>query len=266
MSSSSQQGRPLAGKVALVTGAGRGLGRGIAVELGQRGASVVVNYNSAEARAKEVVAEIEKAGSSAVAIKADVSKVPEIKQLFQQTIKKFGKIDIVVSNSGTEMFKPEDKVTEEDYDRVFNLNTRAQFFVAQQAYVHLEKGGRIILMSSVAATMAGISDHALYAGSKAAIGGFARSFAVDCGHKQITVNAIAPGGVKTDMYDDNAWRYWPGASASSSMDEIDQKVANSSPLKRLAVSQDIARVVAFLSSPDSEWVNGQVLLCTGGSY
>jgi 3-oxoacyl-[acyl-carrier protein] reductase len=195
------QGGPLDGKVALVTGSGRGIGRGIALELGQRGASVVVNYANAEAGAQDLVKEIENAGSKAVAIKADVSKVAEVARLFKEATAHFGRLDIVVSNSGTEVFKAEDQVTEEDYDRIFALNTKAQFFVAQNAYKALEHGGRIILMSSVAATMSGIPNHALYAGSKAAVEGFTRSFSTDCGHKGITVNAIAPGGVKTDMYE-----------------------------------------------------------------
>lgn len=200
MASIKEQAYTLSGKVALVTGAGRGIGRGIAVELGQRGASVVINYSKSDEAAQKVVEEIEKAGSKAVAIKADVSKTPEVTRLFQESIKHFGHLDIVVSNSGTEVFKPEDQVTEEDYDRVFNLNTRAQFFVAQHAYKHIRNGGRIIFTSSVAANMSGVPNHALYAGSKAAVEGFTRSFAVDCGHRQITVNAIAPGGVKTDMF------------------------------------------------------------------
>lgn len=202
MSGIKEQAYTLSGKVALVTGSGRGIGRGIAVELGQRGASVVINYSRSDKPAQEAVAEIEKAGGKAVAIKADISKTPEVTRLFQEAIKHFGHLDIVVSNSGTEVFRAEDKVTEEDYDRVFNLNTRAQFFVAQHAYKHMSNGGRIILTSSVAATMSGVPNHALYAGSKAAVEGFTRSFAVDCGHKSITVNAIAPGGVKTDMYDE----------------------------------------------------------------
>ncbi|PHH92638.1 hypothetical protein CDD83_6408 [Cordyceps sp. RAO-2017] len=257
--------RSLAGKVALITGGGRGLGRGIAIELGQRGASVVVNYNNAEGPAQEVVQEIVKAGSKAVAIKADITKVPAITKLFEQALEHFGRLDIVVSNSGTETFKPEDQVTEQDYDKVFNLNTRAQFFVAQHAYIHLEHGGRIIFTSSVAATMSGVPNHALYAGSKAAVEGFTRSFSVDCGHKGITVNAIAPGGVKTDMYDQNAWHYVPGGTPNMPMEKIDDGLANLCPLKRVAVSQDVARVVAFLAHGDSEWVNGQVILLTGGS-
>lgn len=247
----------LDGKVALVTGAGRGLGAGLAIELGQRGASVVVNYSKSQSLAEKVVAEIEAVGSKAVAIQADVSKVPQITKLFEQALAHFGRLDIVVSNSGTEIFCAEEDVTEEEYDRVFALNTRAQFFVAQHAYRHLTRGGRIVLMSSVAATMSGIPNHAIYAGSKAAVEGFTRSFATDCGHKGITVNAIAPGGVKSDMFTENAWHYVPGADPSWSLDSIEQGLANFCPLKRVAVPEDVARVVAFLAGPDSEWINGE---------
>ncbi|MCJ1362115.1 Arp2/3 complex subunit, actin nucleation center [Acarospora aff. strigata] len=255
----------LDGKVALITGSGRGLGAGIAVELGRRGALVVVNYAKSANAAKKVVAEIEAAGSKAIAVQADVSKVSEVSKLFNETLAHFGRVDIVVSNSGMETFCEEEDVTEEIYDMVFGLNTRAQFFVAQHALRHCAKGGRVILTSSVAATMSGIRNHALYAGSKAAVEGFTRSFSADCGKKQITVNAIAPGGIKTDMYTDNAWHYVPGADPSWSMEAIDQGLANFSPLKRVGVPEDVSRVVAFLAGPESEWINGQVILLTGGS-
>jgi 3-oxoacyl-[acyl-carrier protein] reductase len=192
--------KTLIDKVALVTGAGRGIGYGIALELGQRGAKVAVNYGSSREGADKLVKEIEAAGSQAIAIQADISKTPEVKRLFKAAIDHFGRLDIVCSNAGKEVFSPEEEVTEQLYDDVFALNTRAQFFVAQQAYINLQHGGRIILMSSVAATMSGVPNHALYAGSKAAVEGFTRSFAKDCGHKRITVNAIAPGGVKSDMF------------------------------------------------------------------
>jgi len=200
MASNELPSKTLIDKVALVTGAGRGIGYGIALELGQRGAKVVVNYGSSKEGADNLVKEIEAAGSQAIAIQADISKTPEVKRLFQAAIDHFGRLDIVCSNAGKEVFSPEEEVTEQLYDDVFALNTRAQFFVAQQAYMNLQHGGRIILMSSVAATMSGIPNHALYAGSKAAVEGFTRSFAKDCGHKRITVNAIAPGGVKSDMF------------------------------------------------------------------
>ena len=248
----------LDGKVALVTGSGRGLGAGIAVELGRRGASVVVNYAKSSSAANKVVTEIKSYGSRAITIQADVSKTPEVSRLFSEAISHFGRLDIVVSNSGMETFCKEVDVTEEIYDQVFGLNTRGQFFVAQHALRHLADYGRIILTSSVAATMSGIPDHALYAGSKAAVEAFTRSFSVDAGPKHITVNAIAPGGVKTDMYTENSWHYVPGGYPGMPMETIDQGLANFSPLKRVGVPLDVARVVAFLAGPESEWVNGKL--------
>jgi 3-oxoacyl-[acyl-carrier protein] reductase len=142
----------LEGKVALVTGSGRGIGRGIALELAKRGASVVINYAASSKPAQEAVKEIESTGSKGIAIQGDMTKVADIRRVFKEAIDHFGRLDIVMSNSGTESFKKEEDVTEEDYDKVFALNTRAQFFVAQEALKTLENGGRIILMSSVAAT------------------------------------------------------------------------------------------------------------------
>ena len=142
----------LEGKVALVTGSGRGIGRGIALELAKRGASVVINYAASSKPAQEAVQAIESTGSKGVAIQGDMTKVADIRRVFKEAIDHFGRLDIVMSNSGTESFKKEEDVTEEDYDKVFALNTRAQFFVAQEALKTLQHGGRIILMSSVAAT------------------------------------------------------------------------------------------------------------------
>lgn len=256
----------LSGKVALVTGAGRGLGAGIAKELAAHGASVVVNYSSSAGPAQSVVDEIHALpnGVKAIAIQADVSKTPQVIRLFADAIEHFGRLDIVVSNAGMESFCPEEEVTEEIYDKVFGLNTRGQFFVAQQALKHCSIGGRIILTSSIAATLGGVPNHALYAGSKAAVEGFTRSFATDCGKKRITVNAIAPGGVKTDMYLANSWHYVPGADSSWSIDRLDAGLAKVVPLGRHGVPADVARVVAFLVSEEGEWVNGQILKLSGG--
>ena len=195
----------LAGKVALITGSGRGIGKGMALELALRGASIVINYAKSADKANQVVKEIIKLGSKAIAIKADVSVPEETFKMFEQAVAHFGHLDIVISNSGTEVWAKEEDVTVADFDYIFNINCRGQFFVAQQGLKYLGQGGRIILMSSIAASMSGIPNHALYAGSKAAIEGFTRSFAVDCGEKGITVNAIAPGGIKTDMYDENSF-------------------------------------------------------------
>lgn len=227
---------PLAGRVALITGSGRGIGRGIALELGARGGSIVVNYAKSAQAAEEVVSEIIKAGSKAIALKADVSKPEEIIKLFEDAHAHFGRIDYVISNSGTEVWSKEEDVTPADFDYIFNINCRGQFFVAQQGLKYCGRGGKIILMSSVAATMSGIPNHALYAGSKAAVEGFTRSFSVDCGEKGITVNAIAPGGIKTDMFDANAWHYVPKGYPEMPMEQIEAGLAAQTPLKRCGLT------------------------------
>jgi len=255
----------LEGKRTLVTGAGRGIGRGIALELGRRGASVVVNYGSCAKAAEDVVAELAKAGSKSVAMQADISKPAEVVALFDRALAHYGHVDIVISNSGMEVWCPELDVTEELFDRVFGLNCRGQFFVAQQGLKHCGRGGRIILTSSVAATLSGIPNHALYAGSKAAVEGFCRAFAVDCGEKGVTVNCIAPGGVKTDMYDENSWHYAPNGYKGMSQDLIDAGIAKLCPLKRIGLPADIGRAVSALVSEEGEWINGQVIKLSGGS-
>ena len=255
----------LDGKVALITGAGRGVGAGIALELGSRGASVVVNYSKSAGPAQKVVSDLLSMGARAVAVQADVSKPAQIGHLFEQALAHFGRIDVVVSNAGMEAFKQEEDVTQEDYDEVFDLNARGQFFVAQNGLRHCADGGRIILTSSVAASMAGVRNHALYAGSKAAVQGFTRSFAGDCGCRRITVNAIAPGGILTDMFEANSWHYAPGGTSDMGSDVTAKGLAGLCPLGRVGVPKDVARVVAWLAGDESEWVNGQVLRLTGGS-
>ena len=206
----------LEGKVALVTGAGRGIGKGIALEFAARGAKVVINYRQSTDEANAVVKEIKALGSDAVAIQADVTKIPDIIRLFEEGKKAFGRLDIVMSNSGKENFTPLLEVTAEIYDDVFNTNTRSQFFVAQQAYKHLENEGSVILMSSIAAATRLPKNHSLYSGSKNAIKAFVRSLSMDMGDKRIRVNAIAPGGVKSDMFAHAAWRYAPGGTPDMS--------------------------------------------------
>ena len=247
----------LSGKVALITGGSRGIGAGIALELGRRGASIVVNYVRGRDAAQSIVKQIEEAGGRAIAIQADVTKVTEIKRLFADAKGHFGKIDVVCSNSGMESFDRTEDITEEHFDRVFGLNFRAQFFVAQNAYIHCEYGGRLILMSSIAAGLIGIGDHALYSASKAAVNGVTKSFAKDFGERGITVNAIAPGGVKSDMFTEVAWRYIPGGTAQWPAPKIESSMAAACPLGRCGEPSDIAKVVAFLVSDDGSWVNGK---------
>ena len=193
----------------------------MAVELGRRGAKVVVNYaNSADA-AEEIVAEIKKNGSDAISIKANVSNVNETVELFDKTVAHFGKLDICCSNSGVVSFGHFKDVTEEEFDRVFKINTRGQFFVAREAYKHMSVGGRIILMGSITGQAKGVPKHAVYSGSKGAIETFTRCMAIDCGDKKITVNCVAPGGIKTDMYHAVCREYIPGGDKLSN-DQVDE--------------------------------------------
>jgi tetrahydroxynaphthalene reductase len=248
----------LEGKVALVTGAGRGIGREMAMELGRRGAKVIVNYANSRESAEEVVAAIKKGGSDAASIKANVSDVDQIVKMFDEAVKLWGKLDIVCSNSGVVSFGHVKDVTPEEFDRVFHINTRGQFFVAREAYKHLEVGGRVILMGSITGQAKGVPKHAIYSGSKGTIETFVRCMAVDFGDKKITVNCIAPGGIKTDMYHEVCREYIPNG-ANLDDESVDEYAATWSPLHRVGLPIDIARVVCFLASNDGGWVNGKVI-------
>ncbi|KAH8807216.1 putative versicolorin reductase [Xylogone sp. PMI_703] len=254
----------LDGKVALVTGSGRGIGAAMAVELGRCGAKVVVNYANSRESAEKVVAEIKSFGTDAVAFKADVRQVSQIVQLMDDAVKHFGGLDIVCSNSGVVSFGHFGDVTEEEFDRVFSLNTRAQFFVAREAYRHLNEGGRIILMSSNTAFDFSVPKHSLYSASKAAINSFVRVMSKDAGAKKITVNAVAPGGTVTDMFHDVSQHYIPDGEKYTA-EERQQMAAHASPLTRNGFPVDIARVVCFFASKEGEWVNGKTLTVDGGA-
>ncbi|KFY27882.1 hypothetical protein V491_00707 [Pseudogymnoascus sp. VKM F-3775] len=254
----------LDGKVALVTGSGRGIGAAMAVELGRCGAKVVINYANSRESAEKVVTEIKSLGSDAVAFQADVRQVSQTVKLMDDAVKHFGGLDIVCSNSGVVSFGHLGDVTEEEFDRVFSINTRAQFFVAREAYRHLNEGGRIILMSSNTAKDFSVPNHSLYSGSKGAIESFVRVFAKDCGHKKITVNAVAPGGTVTDMFHDVSQHYIPGGEKYSA-EERQKMAAHASPLTRNGFPVDIARVVCFLASKEAEWVNGKTITVDGGA-
>lgn len=254
----------LDGKVALVTGSGRGMGKEMALELARRGAKVVLNYANSGDAAEEAVEAIKAMGSDAVAIKANVANVDETIQMFDQAVKHFGKLDICVSNSGVVSFGHVKDVTPEEFDRVFNINTRGQFFVAREAYKHLEVGGRMILMGSITGQAKAVPKHAVYSGSKGAIETFARCMAIDFGDKKITVNVVAPGGIKTDMYHAVCREYIPNG-ANLNDDQVDEYAATWSPLTRVGLPIDVARVVCFLASQDGEWINGKVLGIDGAA-
>ncbi|KAJ5725587.1 uncharacterized protein N7483_006944 [Penicillium malachiteum] len=255
----------LEGKVALVTGSSRGIGREIALGLAVRGADIIINYFSNETKAQEVVKTIKQLGRNSVAIRADVSSYESIQKLFREGHAAFGKIDIVVSNSGVEHFETIEKTTPEQFDQVFSVNTRGQFFVAQQGYQYISPGGSIVLMSSIAANLRGLADHALYSASKASIEAFVRSLPSDFAPKRVRVNAIAPGGIDSDMAVENAWRYVPGATQDTPYAEAKEALGKMCPLGRFGLPTDVAKVVAFLSSDDGGWINGQTITISGGA-
>ena len=212
----------LDGKVALVTGSGRGIGAAMATELAARGAKVVVNYANSVDSANEVVESIKKAGGDAFAIKANVGIVAETIKLMDQAVEHYGQLDIVCSNSGVVTFGHFKDDEEEEFDRVFNINTRGQFFVAREAYKHLSVGGRIILMGSITGQAKGVPKHTVYSGSRGAIETFVRCMAIDAGDKKITVNCVAPGGIKTDMYQKVCREYIPNGDklTDEQVDEV----------------------------------------------
>jgi 3-oxoacyl-[acyl-carrier protein] reductase len=238
----------LIGKVAIVTGGSRGIGRGIAERLGRDGAYVVVNYSGSEQDANEVVDAISDAGGKSVSIQADLSKVTEIHILFAKTIDYFGKLDILVNNAGIiGATGAIENVTEEDYGQVFDLNVRGVLFSLQAAAKHMAHGGRIVNIAS--STTAGL---AVYAASKAAVKLFTQVMAQEVGDRGITVNTVTPGPTVPGMFD----RLSP---------ENQQQAAARSPFNRVGTPQDIADVVAFLVSEEARWVSGQEICANGGA-
>jgi len=247
-----------------VTGSSRGIGAAIALHLARLGANVVVNYASSPKDAEKVVAQIKALGRDAIALRADIRDVSQIVKLFDDAVAHFGSLDIAVSNSGVVSFGHLKDVTEEEFDRVFSLNTRGQFFVAREAYKHLTPGGRIVLTSSNTSKDFSVPCHSLYSGSKGAVDSFVRIFSKDAGDKQITVNAVAPGGTVTDMFHEVSHHYIPGGEKYTA-EERQAMAAHASPLKRNGFPADVANVVGFLVSKEGEWVNGKVITLDGGA-
>ncbi|MFF2912349.1 SDR family oxidoreductase [Paenibacillus sp. NPDC057934] len=244
-------GNNLSGKVAVVTGSSRGIGRAIAEELARNGAKVVVNYSSSPDKAEEVVSEIKQNGGEAVAIQADISSVAQLEKLFEETVKVFGALDILVNNAGVMMTKPLAAVTEEDFDKQFSINVKGTFFAIQQAVKHMGQGGRIINFStSVAGVM--FPTYSVYAGSKGAVEQFTRQLAKELGPKGITINAVAPGPVNTELF-----------TVGKSEEQIDG-IRKMNAFGRLGEPEDIAGAVAFFASDASGWVTGQTLRVNGG--
>ena len=243
--------KKLSGKTALVTGSSRGIGRAIAERLSRDGAAVAVNYISNAKGAEETAAEIKAAGGDAIALQADVSKLEDIHRLFDQTIEHYGRLDILINNAGIRISKNVADIDETEYDRLFNINVKGTFFACQQAARRLSDGGRIINISSAVTRMM-LAGYSIYAASKGAVDQITRVLAKELGGRHITVNAVAPGPVDTELFRD-------GKS-----DEQIQQMAQMAALGRVGEVQDIADAVAFLASDDARWITGQSIHVNGG--
>ncbi|HPF27815.1 MAG TPA: glucose 1-dehydrogenase [Steroidobacteraceae bacterium] len=240
----------LDGKVALVTGSSRGIGRAIAERLARDGATVVINYSKSAAAAEEAVASIRAGGGQAIAIQADIASVPDVRRLYAEIDKQLGRLDIVVNNAG--FLPPTVKVadeTEQTFDAVFGL-LKGTYFSMQEAAKRVADGGRIINISS-STTRSWSPGYSIYAGSKSAIEQFTRSLSRELGPRGVTVNAVIPGLTDTDMISD-----YPAA--------VREAVAKNTTLGRLGQPSDIADVVAFVASDDARWITGQMLVANGG--
>ncbi|KAB8335019.1 glucose 1-dehydrogenase [Scytonema tolypothrichoides VB-61278] len=239
----------LQGKVAIITGSSRGIGRAIAERLGRDGANVVITYAGNRDKAEEVVRAIEAGGSQAIAHQLDVRNLEEIRALFEKTIQHFGKVDILVNNAaGKNIFKPTSEMTEDEYNSMFDI-TRGVYFTLQQAAHHLADGGRIVSISTSGTAMA-IPTGGAYAGCKAAIEHFSAALAKELGRRGITVNTVSPGVTDTD-------------GLVLDQEQVNQLIAQT-PLGRLGHPDDVASAVAMLVSDDAHWVTGQSLRANGG--
>ena len=244
----------LTGKVAVVTGASKGIGAAIALHLAAEGAAVVVNYASSKAGAERVVAEITGEGGRAVAVQADVAKQADIRRLFAEAKKAFGRLDVLVNNAGVYEFLPLENVTPEHFHKQFDLNVLGLILATQEAVKHFgQGGGSIINLSSVASTSAPALG-SVYSATKAAVDAVTRSLAKELGPRHIRVNSINPGMVETEGVH----------AAGLSSSEFRTQIEAQTPLGRIGQPQDIAPAAVFLASDDAAWITGETLYITGG--
>ena len=244
----------LAGKVAVVTGASKGIGASIAESLAAEGASVVVNYASSKSGADTVVGRITKKGGKAVAVQADVSKPQDISRLFAETIATYGTVDILVNNAGVYEFAPLESVTADQFHKLFDLNVLGLLLTTQEAVKHIgPKGGSVINISSIVGQMP-IESGSVYSATKAAVDALTVSLSKELGPLKIRVNSLNPGMVETE-----------GLHASGfDNGDFRKRVESQTPLGRIAQPEDIARAAVFFASDDAGWVTGQTLILAGG--
>ena len=238
-------------RVALVTGASRGIGAAIAQRLSADGFAVVVNYASSAKEADALVAQLKANGGAAIAVKADVASADEVRAMFDAAEAQLGRVDVLVNNAGVMKTIPIVDATDAHYDQHFDINVRGTFNTLREAAKRLKDGGRIVNLSSTTVAM-NLPGYGLYIATKSAVESFTRVFSKELRGRNITVNAVAPGPVATSLFLDGK------------TDEQIQTFAKMPPLERLGQPDDIAAVVSFLAGPDSGWVNGQVLRANGG--
>lgn len=241
----------LQNKVALVTGASRGIGRAIALKLSSEGASVIVHYKESEGGARAVLSQIENNGGRGVLAQADIADLGAVRKMFAEVEKVFPRLDILVNNAGWADFKPLEDVSETDFNAIFDLNVRGLFFATQEAIRRINDGGRIVHISS-GITRANVANGSVYAGSKAAIEAFSKCWAAELGPRQITSNVVSPGMTQTDLL------------MSVTPEEVLEAMKTQTPLGRLGEPGDIADVVTFLCTDDARWLTAQNILANGG--
>jgi 3-oxoacyl-[acyl-carrier protein] reductase len=246
--------KKLAGRVAVVTGASKGIGAAIAEALGAEGAAVVVNYSSSRQGADRVVEAITRSGGRAIPVQADVSKKADIARLFAETKKAFGQLDILVNNAGIYEFAPLESVTEEHFHKHFNLNVLGLLLASQEAVKHFgPQGGSIVNTSSIVSS-GSLPGASVYSATKAAVDAVTRSLAKELGPRHIRVNSVAPGMVETEGT----------REAGITGSDFRRQVEATTPLGRIGQPQDIAPAVVFFASPDSSWITGETLYIAGG--
>ena len=243
----------LKGKVAIVTGASKGIGAAIAEKLAANGAAVVVNYSRSASEAEALVKKVRNGGGRAIAVQADLSHPAEAEKLFKRAIEEFGRVDILVNNAGAYEFLPLSGIQEDHYNRLFDLNVKGLLFASQQAAAAFaDGGGSIINISSVVSTSPK-PNGSVYSASKAAVDAITKSLAIELGPKNILVNSILPGVTETE-----------GFHAIPQSGFFRDYATSQTPLGRIGQPQDIAGVVAFLASDDAKWITGQLISVSGG--